>query len=77
MSVPATLCKRYGVLCHTSDHNSHIGVAGAAALPIRGPFCVSSGILWHGACALVLMRLAQYPSDIWRQKLSVFSITIK
>ena len=33
-SVPATLCKRCGVLRHTSDHDSHIGLAAATALPL-------------------------------------------
>ena len=30
-SVSATLCKRCGVLCHNSDHDSYIGIAAATA----------------------------------------------
>ena len=35
MSVPATLCKRCGVLRHTSDNDSHVGVAAATSLPLE------------------------------------------
>ena len=33
-SVPAALCKRCGMLRHTSDHDSPIDVAAATALPL-------------------------------------------
>ena len=52
-SVPATLCKRCGVLRHTSDHDSHIDVAAVTALPLGGPFCVSLGFPWQLAPTLI------------------------
>ena len=43
MSVPTTSCKRCGVLRHTSDHDSHIGIATATAVPLG----VLSVYLWE------------------------------
>ena len=49
VAVTSSSCKRCGVLCHTSDLDSYIGVAAATALPLGlGVLCIFGNSLAIG-----------------------------